>query len=99
MGKKAEYGYAVTWKDKTVYYDSEEKCLKDLKINHVTLWGYINKLRTPRYGMEIRKYKISGEEKLLRNALRWGMKDNEMVLTKEDQDKIKGILKHESKNS
>ena len=25
MGKKAEYGYAVTWKDKTVYYDSEEK--------------------------------------------------------------------------
>ena len=49
--------------------------------------------------MEIRRYKISGEERLLRNALRWGMKDNEMVLTKEDQEKLKGILKYESKDS
>ena len=69
MGRKTEFGYAVTWKGKTVYYDSEKKCLEDMHINHVTLWNYILGLKVPKYGMEFRKYKISGEEKLLRKAL------------------------------
>ena len=65
-----KYGVVVEWKGHKHYYESVENCAADLGVSSVTIYNYLCGAFKAPMKATFKRYELSGEEKLLREALK-----------------------------
>lgn len=65
-----KYGVVVEWKGHKHYYESVENCAVDMGVSAATIYNYLNGLIQPPLKLTFKRYMLSGEERLLREALK-----------------------------